>query len=416
MQPHQSSRVDLVELRTQIVKKIGVERSKKYFYYLNRFLSQKLSKSEFDKSCFRLLGRENLPLHNNLIRSILKNACQANTPPPIYEAGPTKSLIQASKSSPVREDGHEQSGSLIPNQNVPIWSNGVLPVSPRKGRSGIRDRKLRDRPSPLGPNGKVECISHQSIGAEDSGSKFVVENGELAPCDYQRPVQHLQTVAEQPENERKGSAQRPIERPRTQSKDLTAFVEDGEEVEQANHLSFSQSPLLAPLGIQYCSASVGGARKAMPVASNADFGSYYDSGGLSDTEMLRKRMEQIAAAQGLGGVTTECANTLNKMLDVYLKRLIKSCVELAGARSPHDPRKHPFHKQQVQNKVINGMWPSNHLHMQSSSGPVEGMHGQRPHSSISMLDFKVAMELNPQQLGEDWPLLLEKICMHSFED
>jgi hypothetical protein len=33
-----------------------------------------------------------------------------------------------------------------------------------------------------------------------------------------------------------------------------------------------------------------------------------------------------------------------------------------------------------------------------------------------MLDFKVAMELNPQQLGEDWPLLLEKICMHSFED
>jgi hypothetical protein len=49
MLPHQSSRVDLVELRTQIVKKIGVERSKKYFYYLNRFLSQKLSKSEFDK-------------------------------------------------------------------------------------------------------------------------------------------------------------------------------------------------------------------------------------------------------------------------------------------------------------------------------------------------------------------------------
>ncbi|THG07917.1 hypothetical protein TEA_021089 [Camellia sinensis var. sinensis] len=28
---------------------------------------------------------------------------------------------------------------------------------------------------------------------------------------------------------------------------------------------------------------------------------------------------------------------------------------------------------------------------------------------ISLLDFKVAMELNPQQLGEDWPLLLEKI-------
>ncbi|KAJ6329830.1 hypothetical protein OIU76_008622 [Salix suchowensis] len=415
MQPYQSSRVDLVELRTQIVKKVGVERSKKYFYYLNRFLSQKLSKSEFDKSCFRFLGRENLPLHNNLICSILKNACQAKTPPPNYEAGPTKSLIQASKDSPIREDGHEQIGSLIPNQSMPIRSNGILPVSPRKVRSATRDHKLRDRPSSLGPNGKVECISHRSIGTEDNGSKFVVENGELAPCDYQRPVQHLPTVAEQPENERDGSAQWPIERPKTQ-KDQTAFVEDRDEVEQAHHLSFSRSPLLAPLGIPYCSASMGGARKAMPVTSSGDFVSYYDSGGLSGTEMLRKRMEQIADVQGLGGVTTECANTLNKMLDVYLKRLIKSCVELVGAQSPCGPRKYTVHKQQVQNKVVNGMWPSNRLHMQSSSSPVEGMQEQRPHSSISMLDFKVAMELNPQQLGEDWPLLLEKICMQSFED
>jgi hypothetical protein len=107
---------------------------------------------------------------------------------------------------------------------------------------------------------------------------------------------------------------------------------------------------------------------------------------------------------------------MNKMLDVYLKRLIKSCVKLVGAQSLRDPRKYTVHKQQVQNKVVNGMWPSNHLHMQSSSGPVEGVQEQRPHSSISMLDFKVAMELNPQQLGEDWPLLLEKICMQSFED
>lgn len=418
MQTHQSSRIDLVELRTQIVKKVGIERSRKYFYYLTLFLSQKLSKSEFDKSCFRLLGRENLPLHNNLIRAVLKNACQAKTPPPINEAGPAKSLIQAAKSSPVREDGHEQSGSVIPNQNqnVPIWSNGVLPVSPRKVRSVMRDRKLRDRPSPLGPNGKVECISHHSIGTEDSGSKIIVENGELAPIDYQRPVQHLHTVAEQPENEREGSVQRLIEKPRTQSKDQTPFVEDGEEVEQANHLSFSRSPLLAPLGIPFCSASVGGARKAVPVSNGSDFISYYDSGGLSDTEMLRQHMEQIVAAQGLGGVTMECANTLNNMLDVYLKKLIRSCVRLVGARLTHDPRKHPVHKQQAQSKVVNGMWPSNHSHMQGSSGPGESMQEQRPRTSISLLDFKVAMELNPQQLGEDWPVLVEKICMRSFEE
>ncbi|KAJ4835880.1 hypothetical protein Tsubulata_030860 [Turnera subulata] len=419
MQPQQGSRIDLVELRTQIVKKIGAERSKKYFFYLNRFLNQKLSKSEFDKSCFRLLGRENLPLHNQFIRSILKNACQAKTPPPVYEAGPAKPSIQTAKGSSGREAGHDQSGSIVPNQNqnVPIWSNGVLPVSPRKVRSGMRDRKIRDRPSPLGPNGKVDFVPHQATGAEDSGNKIIMENGQLPPCDYQRPLQHLQTVAEQPEDEKEGSVQHSIQKQVTHSRDRMAFEEDGEEVEQANHQSFSRSPLLAPLGIPFCSASTGGAHKVTPTPSSSGyFVSYYDSGGLSDTEMLRKRMEQIAAAQGLGGVSLECANVLNNMLDVYLKRLIKSCVELVGARSTHDPRKHPVHKQQGQGKLVNGMWPSNHFHMQNTGGPADVLQEQRPHHSISLLDFKVAMELNPQQLGEDWPLLLEKICMHAFED
>ncbi|XVF48176.1 hypothetical protein PTKIN_Ptkin03bG0169700 [Pterospermum kingtungense] len=420
MQPQQGSRIDLSELKAQIVKKIGPERSKRYFYNLSRFLSQKLSKSEFDKSCYRILGRENLPLHNQLIRSILKNACQAKTPPPVYEAGPAKSLIQTVKRSPGREDGHEPTGSLVPNQNpnIAIWSNGVLPLpSPRKVRSGIRDRKHRDRPSPLGPNGKVENVSHQAVGTEDNGIKLGMENGDLTPYDYQRPLQHLQAFAEQPEIEREGLA-RPTEKPRMPSKEQTegAIVEDGEEVEQANHVNLSRSPLVAPLGIPFCSASVGGARKALPVASNNDFISYYDSGCLYDTETLKKRVDQIAAAQGLGGVSMECASLLNNMLDLYVKKLIRSCVDLVGSRSTRESRKFSAHKQQPQGKFVNGMRQSNHLHMQSSSGPTEVYHEQGQRCSISLLDFKVAMELNPQQLGEDWPLLLEKICLHSIEE
>ncbi|KAK3213246.1 hypothetical protein Dsin_017952 [Dipteronia sinensis] len=418
MQPQQGSRIDLAELKTQIVKKIGAERSKKYFYILNRFLSQKLSKSQFDQSCHRLLGRENLPLHNQLIRSILKNACQAKTLPPGNETALAKSAIQGVKSTSSREDGHEQSGSLAPNQNqsVPIWSNGVLPVSPRKVRSGIRDRKLKDR-SLLGPNGKVECVSHHSVSTEDSGGKLRMENGDLTSCDYQRPLQHLHSVADQPVNEKEGSL-RPTEKLRIPSKDQTevAAFDDEEEVEHANHFNLSRSPLLAPLGIPFCSASVGGARKPIPVSSGGDSVSCYESVGLSDTETLRKRMEQIATVQGLGGVSLECANTLNNMLDVYLKRLIKSCVELVGARSAHEPRRHPINKQQIESKVINGMWPRNHMHGQSASGPVDVIQDQRSRCSVSLLDFKVAMELNPQQLGEDWPLLLEKICMQPFEE
>lgn len=418
MQPQQCSRIDLADLKAQIVKRIGAERSKKYFFYLNKLLSQKLNKKEFDKLCHRVLGGENISLHNKFIRSILKNACQAKTPPPIHVSEAPKLGAQAANSSSSREDGHEQSGAFFQNQNqnVPIWSNGVLPMSPRKGRSAIRDRKLKDRPSPLGPNGKLDGILHASMGSEDSGSKVVMENGNVTPCDYQRPLQHLQPVAELPESER--AVQRSTEKPRIHSKDQAglAVIEDGEEIEQLSRLCFSRSPLVAPLGIPLCSASVGGARKATPLSSSGDAVGCYDSGGLPDTETLRKRMEQIAAAQGLGSVSMECANMLNNVLDVYLKRLIKSCVELVGARSTFDPKRHPVQKQQIQGKVINGMWPSNHLHMPSGNGPMEPTQEQRPQCSISLLDFKVAMELNPQQLGEDWPLLLEKICMHALEE
>ncbi|KAJ1420129.1 Transcriptional coactivator Hfi1/Transcriptional adapter 1 [Sesbania bispinosa] len=420
MQPQQSSRIDLSELKAHIIKKLGVDKSKRYFYYLNRFLSQKLTKIEFDKLCSRVLGRENLPLHNHFIKSILKNAFQAKTPPPIKLSGPPKSGPHATEVSPGREDGHEQSVASFQNQNQnpTIWSNGVLPVSPRKVRSGIRDRKLRDRPSPLGPNGKVDSLTHQSMGTEDSGSKADMENGVLTPCDYQRPTQHLQAVAELPENERGDAVQRPAEKPRIHDKGPPemSIVEDGEEVDQLNHLSFSKSPLIAPLGIPYCSASVGGARKALPVTSTGDFDSCCDSGWLSDTDTLRRRMEQIATVQGLGGVSMECANMLNNVLDVYLKRLIRSCVELVGARSTNELRKPPAPKQQIQGKVINGMWPSNHLHAQSAGGLGEPVLEHRPPSSVSLHDFKVAMELNPQKLGEDWPLLLEKISMQSFEE
>ena len=418
MQPQQYSRIDLAELKGQLVKRIGAERSKRYFYYLNKLLSQKLSKREFDKFCCRELGSENVSLHNQFIRSILKNACQAKTPPPVHVPGPLKLGVQGANSSPGRED--EQAGAVYSsqNQNVPIWSNGVLPISPRKGRSGIRERKLKDRPSPLGPNGKVDSLLHPSMGLEDCGVKGSMENGDATPCDYQRPVQHLQSVAEMPNTEREVAVIRPIEKPRIHSKDQAGgvVIDEGEELEQSS-LNLSRSPLLAPLGIPFCSASVGGARKATPVSSTGEIASYYDSGGLSDTETLRKRMEQIAVAQGLGGVSTECANTMNSMLDVYLKRLIRSCVDLVGVRSTPEIKKQPAQKQQIQGKIINGMWPSNHLHMHSGNTSVEALQqGQRPQSSISLLDFKVAMELNPQQLGDDWPLLLEKISMHTFEE
>ncbi|KAG2308223.1 hypothetical protein Bca4012_082710 [Brassica carinata] len=314
MQRSQDQRIHLGELKGQIVKKIGVERSKKYFYYLSRFLCQKLTKREFDKSCFRLLGRENLSLHNHLIRSILRNASVSKSPPTVQDLA-----------KPIQSRGD---GSLVPNHNNDhVWSNRGLPISPRKVRSGMRDRKMRD--TPLGSNG------HSSVR---------IENG----FDHQRSGRYGATDRDEDD--------------------------DGEN--QVNDVSMS-SPLVAPLGIPFCSASVGGgSRRTVPVLSTVM--SCYDSGGLvPDTEMLRKRMESIAVAHGLEGVSMECANTLNTMLDVYLKKLIKSCTHLVG---PSD-RTQDHH-----------------------------------HHSVSLLDFRTAMELNPQQLGENWPTLLERISVMSFEE
>lgn len=94
--PHNHSRINLAELKAQLVKKLGPEGSKQYFYYLNRFLSLKLNKVEFNKLCLRIVGRENIPLHNQLIRSILRNACTAKTPPPIGQKDDLKHGTQFS--------------------------------------------------------------------------------------------------------------------------------------------------------------------------------------------------------------------------------------------------------------------------------------------------------------------------------
>ncbi|KAG2319482.1 hypothetical protein Bca4012_054279 [Brassica carinata] len=333
MQRPADLRIDLAELKAHIVKKIGIERSRRYFYYFGRFLSQKLTKSEFDKSCHRLLGRENLPLHNKLVHSILRNATLAKSSPP-----PHKSLVLG------KEDG--------PNRNDHVWSNGVLP----KVRSGTCAGTIRDRPSPLGPNGKVESSLHQPL------------------CSREDKRGHRKTemrIDDEAEDERGG-------------------------------LVLSNGPVTAPLGVSFCAASVGGARRTVPVSARADFISCYDSGGLSDAEMLRKRMESIAVAHGLGGVSTECSSMLSNVLDVYLKKLIKSCVDLSGARL-----------RQRRDEIVNGVWPSNSLQIQTSNQPYGITQEQR---SVSLLDFRVATELNPAQLGEDWPLLRERMFLRSFEE
>lgn len=275
-----SSRVDTLELKVLIIKKIGRVKAEKYFDCLKRFFSFKLSKREFDRFCSRTVGRENIALHNRFIGSIIKNSCLAEVPP--FRARNGEASIS--------------NANIINGQRNSLQSlyGDAFPPSPRRSRSSFnRDRKVRDRSSQLGVNGEIE--------------------------DFMNPrVQEQQSVSlgSRPPNE-------------------VVSVEEGEEVEQMAESPFvqSRSPVSAPFGI---SVANGGSRKAL---SNGYFGNFkYETcqkkGELPDTWSLRTRLEQKLETEGIN-VSLDCVNLLNNGLDTFLKRLIGPCLGLAQSKSHH---------------------------------------------------------------------------------
>ncbi|KAI7740367.1 hypothetical protein M8C21_032072 [Ambrosia artemisiifolia] len=148
------SRVDTFELKIQMETSLGAQKSESYFNLLTRYLSLKLGKSEFDKLCIRLIGRENIRLHNELIKAILKNAAVCKTPPP-------------------KQVKHDNLLTFKdPNGGLQSICRDVFLQSPRKGRTPIvRERKFKDRPSPLGLDDKnhmAEVYSEQDALSRSS--------------------------------------------------------------------------------------------------------------------------------------------------------------------------------------------------------------------------------------------------------
>ncbi|XP_010277084.1 PREDICTED: uncharacterized protein LOC104611640 [Nelumbo nucifera] len=347
-----SPRIDTLELKAQIVKKLGHQKAEKYFSYLSRLLSFKLSKAEFDKLCINTIGRKNVSLHNRLIRTILRNACVAKSPP-------LRRRVESSL--------NVKNGFGYQRNNLQMLSGEVFTTSPRKEKSsGLQDRKSGDGPSPLRPHGKI-------LGTVCD---------ERAPAQEQQSATELFSLGSRPPAE-------------------VVSVEDGEEVEQvaASPSVQSRSPVRAPLGIPI---NMSGSRKALRngLLSAFHLETCHNSYELPDTRSLRKRLEQKLEMEGLG-ISVDCVNLLNNGLDVYLKRLIKPCIELAGLRCGHQ---HLREVNRIAKPGLNKMRPERS--MQRSTNSV----------SASLLDFRVAMELNPQMLGEDWPMELEKICFRASEE
>ncbi|KAF8377629.1 hypothetical protein HHK36_031011 [Tetracentron sinense] len=353
-QSRHSSRFNTLELKTHIVRKLGHQKAQKYFHHLKRLFSLKLSKSEFDKLCISTIGKENVSLHNLLIGSIIKNACIAKTPPA------KGSTLESSLN--VKIENKYQSSNLRPP------CGDVSSPSPCKGRSSnIRDRQFRDSSSPLGLHEKIQCaVSEDAVPwtQEQQSVAELISLGSRPPCEV-------------------------------------VSVEDGEEVEQVavSPSIQSRSPVRAPIGIPM---NMGGTRKALRNGCISAFqhGTCHNSSELPDSRSLRNRLERKLEMEGLS-ISMDCTNLLNNGLDAFLKRLIKPSMELAKSRCQHD------HLRQVNDRLIpglNGMWPERY--MQRSTQKIYA----------SLLDFQVAMELNPQILGEDWPAQLEKVCLRASEE
>ncbi|XP_042507282.1 uncharacterized protein LOC122083511 [Macadamia integrifolia] len=350
-----SSRIDTLELKAQIIKKLGHEKAEKYFSLLNRLLNLRLSKSEFDKLCITTIGRKNLYLHNRLIGAIVKNACVAKTPP--------------SRGSRIEGSLSVKSSNGYQRSSVDMASGDAFSPSPGKGKSSNhRDLKFRDRASPLGPLGKVPSFMSDESTPGTQGQQSATELFSL-------------------------SGRPPAE---------VVSVEDGEEVEQvAGSPSIqSRSPVRAPLGIPM---NMGGARKTLRNGLLSTFHpeTCSTSTELPDTSSLRNRLERKMEMEGIG-ISLDCVNLLNSGLDAFLKRLIKPCMNLAGSRAGHKYMK------QINGQNIPGL-----------NGVLPDRFMPRPppqSTSVSLLDFRVAMELNTQLLGENWPIHLERVCLRASEE
>ncbi|KAM3386299.1 hypothetical protein ACQJBY_009738 [Aegilops geniculata] len=369
----QNSRIDLREIKSKIVKTIGPERAKKYFQHLERFLSSKLSKNEFDKLCLVALGRENLPLHNHLIRSILFNASAASGPP----------AINASK---LAEDVTNSEHTMVPH----VWNGDTL-------SKHVKDKHSLSR--------NANTLTQHSLLTH--GETINRENGAPNLIGLKRYTQLRQSEHVEPFTKRSCMGKAPLNFHGSLHSNgpsaINARESLGEEITQ-----HAQVPVQAPIGIQFGSANFCQAKKPSAIASvSSDNSSIccYDLGELCDTLSLRKKMEKTAQMEGLEGVSVECADLLNNGVDVFLKQLIGSCVELVGARSQHGKLSHAALKQQLGRKIVNGVSLQNHTHVQGGIIPP----GTK---SISMQDLKAVSELNPRLLGVNASGLLEKINSH----
>ncbi|KAH7331810.1 hypothetical protein KP509_20G051400 [Ceratopteris richardii] len=394
-------RIDVLELKACIVKKLGTEKADRYFSHFQSFIGSRLSKVELDKLVVMTIGKDNVGLHNQFVKAILTNAIKGKAPPPslppVHRAG--KPSIKPHSPCITSED-------TIPHASPSTLSNGdSLLRSPHHGRSLVaRDH----RGSNLGPR-------------EDHPTP-----------DLSRPTQQLDWGAKQLSTET-GSLRHPLKRARVmpQTPKANASVID------SGCQQSIKAQILPPISLETSiKSSLGvcfhggmtdtGLRKpvlhAFPFHTLLQSGldkEFEHSGDLPDSDLLQSLMEQSAISEGLEGVSRDGAVLLNVALDMYLKRLIKSCIDISKAKaSSQSDSERIAEASSSQDKEA---FANMKVHLGVNGVSLRPMaellkrDKEQMQASLSLTDFKAAMNTCPQQLGENWPVQLEKISFRIFD-
>ncbi|KAF8650044.1 hypothetical protein HU200_064084 [Digitaria exilis] len=386
--PKKLARVDTHELKAQIVKRLGRQRAELYFRSLSRFLGCQLDKGDFEKICVAAFGKENIKLHNLLVRAILGNACLSDGPPP-------------SKQAPT---GNSQT-STVSNGTL---TNGLLTAR----RVRPLGKRFGDKPSPIGksPLGHLGAGEFVSAGSKALQEVISVEDGEEVDQTRGSPVcVQSQSPIRAPLGVQKAQNSQPStccssdvcynngELPDSQS--LSKLLEDKLKAqglsmrlpkECADVLNsglnvYMSRMLKAALGVAKARGNslrmrqANGRNAAAPAAEvyaaslilllklqnvlllddmdlftflchgsaggskGSEFAAFdvllvrcvlqYNSGVLPYSQLLSKLLEDKLKAQGLSlRLPKVCADVLNSGLNVYMSQMLKACLGVAKAR------------------------------------------------------------------------------------
>lgn len=316
------SRIDTLELKENIVRALGRHKAEKYFYSLGRLLSLRLKRSEFVKLSCAIVGKENLPLHNQLIKSIYTNACFSNKP-----------------SSKQATTGQSQNTKTL-SENL----GNLPPMIPQKGHSvssragKIPDKIIQEFDNSFNIQSAPEIISNGSTGpatfisSEDGEVEQIqsspgIQSGSLALLGLEFDnIQHKSQCKVSSQNEM-GICQRNNEVPASCEENTL----EKQSLPVPKNLVQNSRPITAPLGLGFDNLPY---KEQYNASCRNGVVICQENNELPDSRDLAEYLEAKVQKQGLIAHGNSI-DLLNRGLDVYLKRLLEPCMSLTKTRSNH---------------------------------------------------------------------------------